>query len=147
MKVYVYYNLHRRCLSVKATQGEHANLVIAHANAVQLGDVRFKVSEAGRQRVLREKAKNVHAGLVGELQGIDAIQWLKEVPKSEMPDMGKIRALLSRVSTRRSLRGEARAATYNPYRFDSFVDRDSLTPVLKSKCVDVVDKEIVYAHG
>jgi hypothetical protein len=144
MKVYVYYNLHKHCLSVKATQGEHANLVIAHAKSVQLGDVRFKVSEAGRQRVLREKAKNVHAGLVGELQGIDALQWLKEVPRAQAPDMGKIRAMLAGTSTRRSLRGQARKATYNPYRFNSFVDRDDLTPVFESPCVDVVDKEIFY---
>ena len=40
-------------------------LVIAHMNLVALENVEFKVSEAGRQRVLREKRKNVHAGVIG----------------------------------------------------------------------------------
>jgi hypothetical protein len=34
---------------------------------VALTNVTFKVSEAGRQRVLQEKRKNVHAGVVGTL--------------------------------------------------------------------------------
>jgi hypothetical protein len=40
--------------------------VIKHVDRIDLRDVRFKVSEAGRQRVLREKRKNVHAFIEGE---------------------------------------------------------------------------------
>lgn len=74
MRVFALYNLHRHCLSVRAEQVPMASLVIACALAVQMSNVVFKVSEAGRQRVLREKPKNVHAGIVGEL---DAIEMLK----------------------------------------------------------------------
>ncbi len=35
--------------------------VIAHRDIVTLKDVRFIVSQAGRNRVLKEKKKNVHA--------------------------------------------------------------------------------------
>ncbi len=50
MRVFVYFNLHRKCLSVKALEGERKGRVIAHAKAVELVGVTFKVSEAGRQR-------------------------------------------------------------------------------------------------
>jgi hypothetical protein len=64
----IYFNLHRRCFSVKDLS---TGLVIAHADTVVLRNVVTKVSEAGRQRVLREKRKNVHAGLVGEVVSLD----------------------------------------------------------------------------
>lgn len=75
MKVFVYFNLHKLCFSVKALEGPMKGRVVQHSNAVMLHDVTFKVSEAGRQRVLREKRKNVHAGVVGTLdtcKGLDA---------------------------------------------------------------------------
>ena len=67
MKVFVYFNLHRKCFSVKALEGINKGRVIKHANFVALENVTFKVSEAGRQRVLKEQRKNVHAGVVGTL--------------------------------------------------------------------------------
>ena len=66
MKVFVYFNLHKKVFSVKALEGDMKGRVVAHRNEVTLHDVTFKVSEAGRQRVLREKRKNVHAGAVGQ---------------------------------------------------------------------------------
>ncbi len=39
--------------------------VIGYTESVNLEDVEFKVSEAGRQRLLREKRKNVHAFAIG----------------------------------------------------------------------------------
>lgn len=67
MKVFVYFNLHRKCFSVKALEGVNKGRVIKHACYVALHNATFKVSEAGRQRVLLEKRKNVHAGVVGTL--------------------------------------------------------------------------------
>ena len=69
VKVYVYFNLHKKCFSVKALEGNCKGLVVAHTDTACLKDVTFKVSEAGRQRVLKEKRKNVHAGVVGYLEG------------------------------------------------------------------------------
>jgi len=65
MKVFVYFNLHKHMFSVKALEGENKGKVVAHRLFVVLQDATFKVSEAGRQRVLREQRKNVHAGVVG----------------------------------------------------------------------------------
>ena len=61
----VYWNLNRRCWSVKDTA---TGRVVAHADRVVLSEAVFKVSEAGRQRVLLTRQKNVHAGVVGVLE-------------------------------------------------------------------------------
>lgn len=62
----VYRNLHRKCWSVR-----HRGIVHSHCHTVTLGDVTFRVSEAGRQRVLRERRKNVHAVVRGTLVAFD----------------------------------------------------------------------------
>lgn len=67
MKVFVYFNLHKKCWSVKALEGQRKGLVIGHTNELGLENATFKVSQAGRQRVLVEKRKNVHAGVVGTI--------------------------------------------------------------------------------
>jgi hypothetical protein len=59
--VQVYYNLHKHCYSVCDRKGK----VIAYVDEITLRDVKFFVSEAGRQRVLREQRKNVHARVRG----------------------------------------------------------------------------------
>jgi hypothetical protein len=77
--------------------------VIAHAAMMVLRDVEFRVSEAGRQRVLREKRKNVHAFVVGELAAFrDIRKW----------------------SSRRTW-----LVRYNPYRGPCFVLKDNDVPV------------------
>jgi len=60
-----YWNLHRRLYSVRARSGPDRGRVVAHADAVRLREVTFVVSEAGRQRVIREGSKNVHAFMRG----------------------------------------------------------------------------------
>lgn len=72
---FIYYNLHKRCWSLKSTQSNEAGpmgvfhpsvkgLVTGHADTVLATRITCKVSEAGRQRVIRENRKNVHAGIV-----------------------------------------------------------------------------------
>lgn len=63
-KVFIYRNLTKKCFSVRSCK---TGLVIAHLDRVIIKNPVFKVSEAGRQRVLREKRKNVHAGVEGFL--------------------------------------------------------------------------------
>jgi hypothetical protein len=67
VRVFVYFNLHKHLFSVKALSGFEKGRVIYHASNVYLNEVEFKVNEAGRQRVLKEKRKNVHAGVIGWL--------------------------------------------------------------------------------
>lgn len=60
--VFVYWNLHKKCWSVR-----HKGRVLFHAHHLRLEDCLFKVSEKGRQRVLSEGKKYVHAGVQGKL--------------------------------------------------------------------------------
>jgi hypothetical protein len=106
MKVFVYFNLHKKCFSVKALEGPQKGLVIRHTRFVWLENVRYKVSEAGRQRVLRERKKNVHAGVVGTL--------------SQMPtDRGFWLAGWEGCTPLK----------YNPYKYSTFVTADFDQPV------------------
>ena len=75
-KVFCYWNLHKHCWSIKALSGYAKGKVIAHAHTVSIAYPYAQVSEAGRQRVIREQKKNVHAGLVGLLD----LDRLPEVP-------------------------------------------------------------------
>ena len=43
--------------------------VSAHGNCFTINNVTTKISETSRQRVIREKRKNVHAYLLGNYQG------------------------------------------------------------------------------
>lgn len=117
MRVAVYFNLHRRLFSVKALEGPNKGRVIDHRDFVSLTDVTFRVREGGRQRVLREGRKNVHAFVIGTLA------------------TGEVAAR----------KGEWCAVTYNPYRFDSFVDADPYgthQPVRSAAAVLLRDRRI-----
>jgi hypothetical protein len=106
MKVYVYRNLHKDCWSVKALEGEQKGRVIYHAQNVTLSDCTFKVSKAGRERVLREHRKNVHAGVVGNLSFV-----------GELGDT----ALWECASTYYAFV----PVTYNPYKYQTFVRKNN----------------------
>jgi len=55
-KYYIYRNLHTKNFSVR-----YKGKVIDHVNSAILIGCTFNVSEKGRQRVLKERRKNVHA--------------------------------------------------------------------------------------
>lgn len=113
MKVYVYFNLHKKCWSIKALSGNQKGRVVAHADAVDLKDCTFKVSEAGRQRVVRTKQKNVHAGVVGELMAFDGRK-TKAGREADQYMPGWWVNMGPRV-------GEPTQVTYNPYIMRTFV--------------------------
>lgn len=94
MKVFVYFNLHKKLFSVKALEGEKKGKVICHLDTINLKDVEFRVSKAGRERVLREHRKNVHAGVVGTV-----------ISYAQSPAMRDIDVI-----------------KYNPYKADTFVN-------------------------
>jgi hypothetical protein len=102
MRVFVYRNLHKKCYSVRC---EKTKRVIAHVDKIQLINCLFKVSRAGRDRVRRERKKNVHAGVIGE--------WNEDA--------------YGNFDTKASVK-----VTYNPYHYDTFVIVESKQPIEKS---------------
>ena len=121
MRVEVYRNLHNGMWSVRSKK---TGRVIAHMNEVFLKDCVFKVREGGRQKVLREKQKNVHAFIEGDLMN------LSKQEQELIYDMVGF------------------GVTYNPYKFDSFVipmQNDTFEPIKKSMfCyMDIENKRVL----
>jgi hypothetical protein len=79
LRVFVYRNLNEQTFSVRDVK---TGRVICHAERLLLRNAVFKVSAAGRLRVLREQRKNVHAGIEGELcldPAVDCSRFTAEV--------------------------------------------------------------------
>jgi hypothetical protein len=123
MRVYVYFNLHRKCFSIKALEGPNKGRVVAHRDDVLLFDGTFKVSEAGRQRVLRERKKNVHAGVVGHWIGsIDDELTIERIVYNGTP------------------------ITYNPYKYNTFVHLYGEHPIETGRLVALTVNENKRSH-
>ena len=61
-KIKVYRNLHNGKMSV-----QQGGLVVGHCDEILINRAEFIVNESGRQRVIKEKRKNVHAFVTGYL--------------------------------------------------------------------------------
>ena len=116
MRVRVYKNLHKDCYSVKAMEGPMKGLVVAHCHNIVLRDAKYIVSQKGRERVLRERNKNVHAFVEGKIVS------MVTVSKSSF-DFPIHTSLPFDKTTE---------ATYNPYKYDSFVHRATSEPIEES---------------
>ena len=97
MKAAVYWNLHKNCFSIQSREKGSYGKVVAHAESVAIGLPEFVVRQAGRERVLKEGKKNVHAFVVGGVNINPNLEKTKEGIK----------------------------VTYNPYKFNNFVIADT----------------------
>jgi len=97
-RVYVYFNLHKKIWSVR-----QSGKVVEYTNRIMLKDARYLVAQAGRKKVLREKKKNVHAGVSGYV--------VDRVPN--VPDF-------------------CTTVHYNPYKNETFINYGSGKPMLWS---------------
>ena len=111
MKVSVYWNLHKGLWSVLAQEGPDKGRVVARLPRVTLRDVTSTVRQGGRQKVLREGRKNVHAFINGRL----------------VADHGRLKG------------GEQ--ITYNPYKYSSFVYRDDPSREFKGSGRAILDAD------
>lgn len=108
MQVYAYFNLHKKLWSLRGADGLERGYVLAHASNVELADCTFHVSESGRQRVIRDQQKNVHAGIIGTLVGMTG----------KVTEVGKARAmylLYDDPEDAIEVTEEYEPITYNPY--------------------------------
>ncbi|WP_372997680.1 hypothetical protein [Marinobacter sp.] len=109
MKVKLYKNLNRqRRFSLVAMEGEHKGKVLGYSPAVLVRSVEMKVSEAGRQTVIRQGVRNVHAHCICFVEDL----------ASELPP---------NVATEK-----AKRITYQPFLCGHFWDReDPKQPIWK----------------
>ena len=119
MKYFCYFNLHKKVFSLKSHK---TKLVEHHVTTVRLDNCTLKVSQAGRNRVIEEKRKNVHAGVQGDLRG-----------KGFKVDI-------------RALEENFVELTYNPYKYDSFVVKATEVAVISAVTVILHNKR-VFAKG
>jgi len=120
MKVEVYFNLHRKVWSVRALEGRNKGRVIVHAERVILRDAKFVVQQAGRDKVVREQRKNIHAFVRGELEAVKGGEATRCVPSWMHP---LLEECWTRDDGRYARQGaeHGRKVTYNPYRENTFV--------------------------
>jgi hypothetical protein len=112
MKCDVYLNLHKKSWSVRSREKDNYGKIYAHRKIVIIKNPIFVVNEGGRQRVLREKQKNIHAFVRGELVSADeTYAELKSFPLDR-----------------------ATHVAYNPYQSATFVDVKSRV----NRCITVV---------
>jgi hypothetical protein len=147
-RVKVYYNLNLDCLSVIDAE---TGLLYCHAHRVELHDAKFRVQKAGRQRVLREKRKNVHAYIVGKCHDIGAVSkerhYLRngKVEKYNICDCDDGDFDYCEKCVPESGH-EFKGAYYNPYKYKTFVEDISKKPLFKSERVIIRDKTAIGPH-
>ena len=112
-RVMVYYNLHKHTFSIS-----YNGRVIAHADYVKLFNVEFRVRQGGRDKVLKEKRKNVHSFVIGTL--VDYCKY----PCEDMPS-----------------EPNNNIVTYNPYKYNSFVMKDTEEPVYRADIVKMINSK------
>lgn len=111
-RVMVYFNLHKKTFSI-----QYKGLVIAHANYVKLMNVEFRVRQGGKEKVRVDMSKNVHAFVIGDLQDF------VEYPSNDMPSASGSKSI-----------------TYDPYKYDTFVYRDTEEPVMNAREVEMINQ-------
>tara|TARA_R110002153_G_scaffold214328_2_gene366913 strand:+ start:3571 stop:3939 length:369 start_codon:yes stop_codon:yes gene_type:complete len=103
MRVEVYFNLHKKLFSVRDCK---TGRVVKHTNDVTILEAKFVVRKAGRERVLRERKKNVHAFVRGMMVPYNCVFFA--------PD-------------------KTTEVTYNPYKYSSFVNKHTEEAVDRAK--------------
>ena len=110
-KVMVYYNLNKHTFSVT-----YKNRLITHADYIKLNDIEFRVRQGGREKVIKEKRKNVHSFVIGTL-----IEYCK-YPCESLPS-----------------EPNSDIVTYDPYKYNSYVMKDTQEPIYKTGEVEMIN--------
>lgn len=128
MKVFVYRNLHKKgyVYSIKSLEGPSKGRVIGYAPRIVIENAELVVNQAGRERVLKEKRKNVHAGCVGQLVGVNSY-----VQRMHVADLKDRVTTYTDEQWLKDIRTNS-TIMYNPYLYNSFVDRITKQPVHKA---------------
>lgn len=118
-KVQVYFNLHRKTFSVQALTGPNKGRVIVHVDRFEMLNATFVVRKGGRERVLKEQRKNVHAFVKGDW--VDDSRRIKGTPEGK--------------------------CSYDPYKADTFMTERG-KPIYEALAVfgKVVDRKATLGY-
>ena len=109
-RIRIYRNLNNGIMSIQAKLGDWR--VVGHVKNAVLKDVVFHVAESARQRVIRDRRKNVHAWGEGVL-------------------LGEFSEIVCPV-----------VLGYNPYENTNFVDKSTGLPIQKCHYLIVKDNKV-----
>lgn len=125
----IYRNLHNCLLSIQQKGPLGRWRVVGYCEKALLEQAEFKVSQAGRERVLKELQKNVHAYVVGKLVKASGFTSYKgREPETQAVSAGAVKNYVE--------------LYYNPYMVSQFSTRDAgIEPVYSS------DRALVKANG
>lgn len=90
-RVRVYWNLHKKCFSIKMwdKRSPHKGYVVAHTTRFTAVNCKYVVQKAGQQRVRRERKKNVHAYIEGVfVDSVDTVFKFAETTYNPYEDEG-----------------------------------------------------------
>ena len=118
MRVQVYRNLNNGLISI---QDLSTGLVLGHAYAIDLEEANFIVREAGRQQVIREQRKNVHAFVRGKVVDVLNFQPFKGRGKHLYDEIPYESDVYSRLQRGSMVGGTTTKVSYNPYKAPHFV--------------------------
>ena len=110
--VRIYRNLNNFRMSLQVKQGK-SWIVVGHVTEAVIQSVTFKVQESGRQRVLRDRQKNVHA-------------WGQGTLVAQCDD-----AILATIDL-----------AYDPYQNTSFVQRGTSHPIVACQYLVVRNNQV-----
>lgn len=97
---------------------------VTYASWVSLKGAEFKVFQPGRRRCIRESVRNVHAWVVGE--EVLRVTSDEFTPVMDFPPLSYRRVL------------------YDPFKAGTFVDSETLEPVLRADWVIMSGKNVFY---
>lgn len=134
----VYFNLHKKLFSIKLSGKvrEHSDSVFVLPNHAK---VEFVVSEPGRQRVLREQRKNVHAYVRGLAYSECAGRWQRPYETLMHPHRW--------IEELNKTYGKPISVSYNPYKGPTFYNQKTGEPVRIAEAVMMESGPTVMAWG
>jgi len=117
-KYYIYRNLNRGGFSLK-----YKGLVIANMRRFTADDVEFRVSDASRQRAVREGRRNVHAYMVCDNEPI-GLHWKDETVEKHVTE------------------NNMKPVYYHPLETETFVIAGTSTPVTESEHIVAANEKV-----
>jgi hypothetical protein len=107
VKAEIYRNLHRGGFSIRSCR---TGLVVGYTDDIVVRNAKLVVQPGGRRRAMEQRKRNVHAFVRGEITEIAEV------------------AAEATASTTAEV-------TYNPFRNETFVRRDTGEPVTEAECI------------
>ncbi len=111
-RVQVYRNLHKDCWSVR-----QSGKVVAHVDYLWLTNVRMNVGVKGREKVIRDQKKNVHAYVSGYIDTTATACKFEDYYEAQGYTWEEI--------------------SYNPYNSGNFYAKETNQPIVEAPMVDM----------